>query len=272
MGLNFAATVSIRSIGDTAIRDNTVYQYAVDRGRVRIAGVDVEYETMSYFRIKQVAWDAFTNRPLTGIGLDRFHAITEAAFRRRPAHRAVPPHRSAFDVDRASRRGRTDRRRHADHSLGRDRGRGPPITCEAAPQAHEPGDRLRLASAASFYPASTTPPRWKTRGADPGSGGARKLDSSSGNSGESSFPAQHHQHAWIATAAAAALLGTFVNTMNADVMNFRFAWVVLDWCEALREKGGGGSSRPASRTSMRESRSTAPNASTPLKLHGQAPR
>ena len=82
MALNFAATVSIRSIGDSPIRDNTIYQYAVDGGRARIGGVDVEYQTMSYFRIKQVAWDAFTSRPLTGIGLERFHAITEAAFQR----------------------------------------------------------------------------------------------------------------------------------------------------------------------------------------------
>ena len=44
-----------------------------------------------------------------------------------------------------------------------------------------------------------------------------------------------HRHAWMATAAAAALLGTLVNTMNADVMNFRFAWVVLGLVRGLRE-------------------------------------
>ncbi len=174
IGLNFAATVSIRSIGDSSIRDNTLYQYAVDRGRARVAGVDVEYETMSYFRIKQVAWDAFTSRPLTGIGLDRFYAITEAAFqngRLTEPYRLIDPHSTL---------------------LG------------------------RLAEA-GLIGGVTLIIFWIVIGME-----TRRL------------VAQHHQHAWMATAATAALLGTLINTMNADVMNFRFAWVVVGLVRGLR--------------------------------------
>jgi O-antigen ligase len=175
IGLNFAATVSIRSIGDSPIRDNTVYQYAVDGGRARIAGVDVEYETMSYFRIKQVAWDAFTSRPLTGIGLDRFHEITEAAFqqgRLTGPYRLIDPHSTLMG---------------------------------------------RLAEA-GLVGAATLIFFWIVIARD-----TRRL------------LGQHHRHAWMATAAAAALLGTLVNTMNADAMNFRFVWVVLGLVRGLRE-------------------------------------
>ncbi len=175
MALNFAATVSIRSIGDSPIRDNTIYQYAVDGGRARIGGVDVEYQTISYFRIKQVAWDAFTSRPLTGIGLERFHAITEAAFQRgrlTEPYRLIDPHSTL---------------------LG------------------------RLAEA-GLIGGVTLIILWIVIATD-----------------TRSLLARDHRHAWMATAAAAALLGTLVNTMNADVMNFRFAWVVLGLVRGLRE-------------------------------------
>lgn len=95
VAFNFAATVAIRSIGTSPFRDDTVFQYGVDRGRAEIAGVNVEYQTMSYLRIKQVAWDAFSSRPLLGIGLDRFHAATEIAFqqgRLTASYRAIDPH------------------------------------------------------------------------------------------------------------------------------------------------------------------------------------
>ena len=71
IAFNFAATVSIRAVGAQDYRDATTYQYAVDGGRTTVAGVDVEYQTMSYFRLKQVALDAFLRRPVTGLGLDR---------------------------------------------------------------------------------------------------------------------------------------------------------------------------------------------------------
>lgn len=174
-GLNFAATVSIRSVGDSGLRDSTIYHYAVDGGRAQIAGVDIEYQTMSYWRLKQVAWDAFTSRPLTGIGLDRFHAITEAAFqegRLTEPYRVIDPHSTLMG---------------------------------------------RLAES-GLIGGVTLIIFWIVIARE-----TRRL------------LGQHHQHAWMATAAAAALLGTFVNTMNADVMNFRFAWVVLGLVRGLGE-------------------------------------
>ena len=171
--LNFAATVSIRSVGDSPLRDNTVYHYAVDGGRAQIAGVSVEYQTMSYFRLKQVAWDALTSRPLTGIGLDRFHAITEEAFqqgRLTQPYRAIDPHSTLFG---------------------------------------------RLAET-GLIGGATLIVLWMVIAMD-----SRRL------------LASHQPHAWIATAAVAALMGTLINTINADVMNFRFAWVVLGLVRGL---------------------------------------
>jgi hypothetical protein len=43
----------------------------------------------------------------------------------------------------------------------------------------------------------------------------------------------------MATAAAAALLGTLINSINADVMNFRFAWVVLGLVRGLPRRSIG---------------------------------
>lgn len=174
MALNFAATVSIRSIGDSPLRDNTVYHYAVDGGRAQIAGVSVEYQTMSYFRLKQVAWETFTRRPLTGIGLDRFHAITEEAFekgRLTEPYRTIDPHSTL---------------------LG------------------------RLAET-GLIGGATLIVLWIVVAIE-----SRRV------------LAHHQQHTWMATAVVAALIGTLINTINADVMNFRFAWVVLGLVRGLR--------------------------------------
>jgi hypothetical protein len=179
LALNFAATVSIRSVGDSPLRDNTIYHYAVDGGRARIAGVDVEYQTMSYFRLKQVAWDAFASRPLTGIGLDRFHAITEAAFqegRLTAPYRAIDPHSTVMG-------------RFAESGL------------------------IGFATLMVFWIVI-----------------ARETHRS---------VAQGQPYAWIATASAAALLGTLINSMNADVMNMRFAWVVLGLVRGLPRRSVG---------------------------------
>ena len=96
---NFAATMSIRSIGSGGLRDRGAYHYGVETKRTTVAGVDVEYAVISYFRLKEIAWDAFTSHPLIGVGLDRFHALTAAAYAqgRLPDHyQTTDPHATFF--------------------------------------------------------------------------------------------------------------------------------------------------------------------------------
>src|SRR5688500_8263239 len=164
LAANFAATVSIRSIGGGA-RDTSNYHYGVGGGRAEIAGVNVEYQTMSYLRLKQVAWDTFAARPLTGIGLDRFHSATEAAYqagRLTESYRAIDPHSTI------------------------------------------PG---RLAEA-GVIGAITMLAVWCVAGMET----MRLL-------------ARSTPPSWMVTAVAAGLAGTLINSVNVDVMNFRFLWV-----------------------------------------------
>jgi O-antigen ligase len=173
LAFNFAALVAIRSVGTTPLRDDSVFQYGVDRGRTEIAGVNVEYQTMSYLRIKQVAWDAFVSRPLTGIGLDRFHSVTEMAYqegRLTTSYRAIDPHSTFFG-------------RFA--------------------EAGVIGGLTLIVLWLAIGRASLT--KWLM---------PREFD-------------------WIAIAAAAGIAGTLVNSMNADVMNFRFLWVALGLVRGL---------------------------------------
>jgi O-antigen ligase len=172
LAANFAATVSIRSVGGGP-RDTSNYQYGVDSGRAEIAGVNVEYQTMSYLRLKQVAWDTFAARPLTGIGLDRFHTATEAAYqagRLTESYRAIDPHSTI------------------------------------------PG---RLAEAGAIG-AITMLALWCVAGMET----MRLL-------------ARSTPPSWMLTAVAAGLAGTLVNSVNVDVMNFRFLWVALGLVRGL---------------------------------------
>ena len=172
LALNFAASVSIRSLGQSRFRDDTVFQYGVDHGRAEIAGVSVEYQTMSYLRIKQVAWDAFRSVPLFGVGLDRFHRVTEIAYaqgRLTAAYRAIDPHSSFFG---------------------------------------------RLAEA-GVVGGFTLLALWIAIAVAVNRLRARRRDD------------------WIVIAAAAGIIGTLVNSMNADVMNFRFLWVALGLMRGL---------------------------------------
>jgi hypothetical protein len=94
---NLSVIASVRqvSLGDRAVSDRTQYNYAIDEERVRLGRVQVVYEVMSYFRLKELAWEAFRAHPLRGVGLDRFHDVTERAYRegRLPArYRAADPH------------------------------------------------------------------------------------------------------------------------------------------------------------------------------------
>jgi hypothetical protein len=97
LAFNFAATISITSLayGDVGFADPTEYQYAVGQGQARIGGAAITYNVMSYARIKQVAWRAFVEHPIAGVGLDRFHTQTIRAFeegRLTASYREIDPH------------------------------------------------------------------------------------------------------------------------------------------------------------------------------------
>lgn len=81
VGMNIAATVAIRRVTDGrgSLDDNTSYHHAVGSGRVSAGPFSVDYDIISYFRLKEIAWSAFVAHPLTGVGLDRFHLVTARA-------------------------------------------------------------------------------------------------------------------------------------------------------------------------------------------------
>lgn len=96
---NLSVVASIRRVAvnasEVVVADSADYFHAIDEGQLQIGPVRVVYEVMSYFRIKEVAWDAFRAHPLAGVGLDRFHEVTERAYGegRLPArYRAIDPH------------------------------------------------------------------------------------------------------------------------------------------------------------------------------------
>ncbi len=200
LGLNFAATVSIKSIsyGGAGYADASQYYYGVDQQETRIAGATVIYNVMSYARIKQVAWRAFIEHPVAGIGLDRFHSETMRAYAdgRLPSHyRVVDPHST--------------------------------LPGRMAECGVIGGITLLL-----LWAAWAAMARQAFAGGDP-----------------------------LAGAAAIALAGLVVSSLNADIMNFRFVWVLAGLLRGLQEVNGD-----------RDQSAGAPNASTPLKLHGHAPR
>ena len=175
IALNFAASVSIRSIGSSSLRDTTQFQYAVDGGVARIFGVGVEYQTMSYLRIKQVALSAFASHPLAGVGLDQFHRATEIAAaqgRLTPVYRHIDPHSTFFG------------------------------------RFAETGLIGGLSLIVLWLTIAVTVDRLLARG---------------------------RVH-WIVLAVTAGIVGTLINTMNADVMNFRFLWVALGLVRGLTDE------------------------------------
>jgi hypothetical protein len=99
VAFNVTLIASVRAIGDgdAAVTDQTVYPYGVEQRRTAVGPYTVDYSVMSYFRIKELAAEAFLARPLTGVGLDRFHVITEAAYadgRLPHGYRRIDPHSS----------------------------------------------------------------------------------------------------------------------------------------------------------------------------------
>ncbi|MEO8682188.1 MAG: O-antigen ligase family protein, partial [Vicinamibacterales bacterium] len=116
------------------------------------------------WRLKEEAWRAFLQHPIAGVGLDRFHDVSQAAFehgRLTTDYRAIDPHSTL---------------------LG------------------------RLAETGII-------------------GGAALVLLWIGFAFTSARAVRGTTESWIATAAAAALIGLFVVSPNVDVMNFRFLWV-----------------------------------------------
>jgi O-antigen ligase len=122
-----------------------------------------------------VAWDTFRSRPITGIGLDRFHSAAEAA------HQAGQLTESYRVID---------------------------------PHSTIPG---RLAEA-GVIGAITMLALWCVAGMET----MRLL-------------ARVSAAPWMLTAVAAGLAGTLINSVNVDVMNFRFLWVALGLVRGLGE-------------------------------------
>ena len=173
--LNFAAMVSIRSItdGDSNYTDQSLYHYAVDQRQMQIDDVIVTYSVMSYARIKQVAWRAFLEHPIAGIGLDQFHTATIRAH---------------------------------------DEGALPPLYREIDPHSALLG---RLAEC-GIIGGVTLLILWGAWAAMARAGGGT----------------------YLGYAAAAALAGLVVSSVNADIMNFRFLWVLAGLLRGLQDANG----------------------------------
>lgn len=93
---NATLIASVRSVSrsDLAL-EKIAHPYAVDTGSREIAGYRIDYAVMSYGRIKHLAVEAFLAQPLTGVGLDRFHDVTRAAYaggRLPHGYREIDPH------------------------------------------------------------------------------------------------------------------------------------------------------------------------------------
>ena len=169
--LNFAATISIKSMsyGGSSYADPSIYHYAVDQRVTQIGGATITYNVMSYARIKQVAWRAFIERPIAGIGLGRFHAATIRAYADGALtadYREIDPHSEVFG-------------RLAETGL--------------------------IGTAALLLLWAT----WTVM-------------------------AREASHSTIGYAAAAALAGLVVSSLNADIMNFRFVWVLAGLLRGLQ--------------------------------------
>jgi O-Antigen ligase len=94
---NLTLTASVRSFGygRESVNDSIPSPYAVDSRQVRIGAARIDYEVMSYFRVKELAVEAFVAHPWTGVGLDRFHRVSEAGYQAGQlphGYRAIDPH------------------------------------------------------------------------------------------------------------------------------------------------------------------------------------
>ena len=99
---NAMLVVTIRRIAWRADFDDSVpkpaamsiYEFQQNEGARRLS-LQVSYNPMNYYLLKQVAWRAFLERPWAGFGLDRFRALTDRAVDERRIHdayRVADPH------------------------------------------------------------------------------------------------------------------------------------------------------------------------------------
>jgi hypothetical protein len=97
--LGLVAAVRSISVGEVAAAEAVGSYHGVERDTLHVGRLRVDYDVVSYFRLKQEALSAFISRPWTGVGLDRFHEVTAVAYEqgRLPSHyRAADPHSSLF--------------------------------------------------------------------------------------------------------------------------------------------------------------------------------
>lgn len=149
---------------DSVPRSAAAYEFQRDEGARRL-NLQVSYNPMSYYLLKAVAWRAFLERPWTGVGLDRFHALTAQAAdegRIHEPYRIADPHSTLFGA------------------------------------LAETGIFGTLAIPILLIVALV--PRRRSDGSPAG---------------------------WFVFASQAAIIGLAVNSLNADIMNFRFLWVGL---------------------------------------------
>ena len=176
LAFNVAAIASIKSFnyGASSYADATQYQYAIDQQELRIGDAAITYNMMSYARIKQVAWRAFLEHPITGVGLDRFHDETRRAYSEgllTNTYQEIDPHSTL---------------------LG------------------------RLAECGII-------------------GGITLLLLWLSWAGMARDVARTGPDAALGYAAGAAIAGLIVAGVNADIMNFRFLWVIAGMLRGLRE-------------------------------------
>jgi hypothetical protein len=170
---NATLVASIRSVGAGGVQVNDVdeYHHGVDSGEWQAGDVVVRYELMGYLRLKQIALDAFAERPVTGAGLNTFHGLTASAFR----EGQLPAVFSASDP----------------HStlLGR------------LAETGLPGGITLIALWAGVLTI------------------AMRL---------------MNQNVWLGRALLAALVAVIVTSINVDIMNFRFVWVLFGLVSGLQ--------------------------------------
>ena len=173
VGVNAVSVVSVRDVtfklGTNPAIGPPSYVYAFqDSGKgAHMVTVAVSYNFMSYYLLKRIALKAFWREPLTGVGLGRFHEVTDRAYREGKIHavyRYIDPHST--------------------------------LSGRLAETGIFGGITLILLWVGFIFFAMNLLKR-------------------------------PNQDAWMIRAILAGMIGLLINSVNADIMNFRFLWVVF---------------------------------------------